>query len=131
MQFGLYQNYLPWLIENVSQILDQKEEKQIDLEQSLAEIQESIKYSHKEALVNRQRTLQEKKEEIQRKILEKEENRRKRKEEKARQLELQRILEIKDKIQNKIFSRNELRQQINSLTLSDIDNYDRQTLFGN
>ena len=54
----------------------------------------------------------------------------KRKEEKIRQAELKRIQEIKDKVQAKIFSKNELRQTLNALTISDIDNYERQFLFG-
>lgn len=118
-------------MDNVAGDLIQNSYRLSELEEFALEIQASIKETHKEALNNRVKFLEERKQELIKLKLEKEENRRKRKEEKLKELERKRIEEIKEKIQTKIFSRAEIRQQINALLLSDIDNFDRQTVFGN
>lgn len=93
-------------------------------------MQNEIRDSHLNSLKRRVQMKEDKRLDIIRKQIEKEENKRKRKEEKIRQAELKRIQDIKDKIQAKIFTKNELRQQLNALIISDIDNFERQSLFG-
>lgn len=129
LNFGLYNSYLPWIIENVSEILSQKDDQEEAFQEILIKIQDQVRETHEEALKKRIQFKIDKKEEIMRKQLEKIEIKKKRKEEKIRQIEIKRIQDIKDRIQDKIFSRNENRQQLNAQTVSDISNYERQSLF--
>jgi len=130
LEFGLYNQYLPWIIENVAEILSQKEDREEEFQKVLVQMQNEIRDSHLNSLKRRVQMKEDKRLDIIRKQIEKEENKRKRKEEKIRQAELKRIQDIKDKIQAKIFTKNELRQQLNALIISDIDNFERQSLFG-
>lgn len=130
LEFGLYDSYLPWLINNVADILLQKEDREEEFQSLLFKTQDEVRDTHYLALKRREQMREDKRQEVIRRQLEKEENKRRRKEEKIRQAEMKRIQDIKDKVQAKIFSKNELRQTLNALTISDIDNYERQFLFG-
>ena len=92
-------------------------------------MQEGIRNSHIDALKRREQFLEDIRLEKIRKKEEKEENKRKKKEEKLRQIELKRIQDIKDQIINKIFFRNEVKNILNTQTISDIDNAERQSTF--
>jgi len=129
LEFGLYNDYIPWIIESIAEDLLIKDDQEADFSQILDEMQDSVKETHAEALKRREKFIEAKRSEVIRKQEEKIENIKKRKEEKIRKNELQRIQEIKDKIQNKIFARNDIRQHLNTLTISDIDNYERPSIF--
>ena len=129
LEFGLYNEYLPWLISCVGEDMLEKLDRDEEFENVLVEMQEGIRNSHIDALKRREQFLEDIRLEKIRKKEEKEENKRKKKEEKLRQIELKRIQDIKDQIINKIFFRNEVKNILNTQTISDIDNAERQSTF--